>query len=221
MTLRDITVVRGARRVRRFDVSRVRASMERAATRFVGLAAAGLLVAACGYNTVVEQDEDVKGSWSEVQNQYQRRADLVPNLVNSVKAVANFEQSTLQAVTAARASATAVHADASILDDPARFKKFEQAQTQLSGALGRLLVVSEKYPELRATEAFGDLMAQLEGTENRIAVARRRYIGSVAEYNKTVLRFPSMMGAKLRGKTVRPTFEATTPGADKVPQVKF
>jgi LemA protein len=175
----------------------------------------------CGYNEVIDRDEAVKAGWAEVENQYQRRADLVPNLVNVVKGAANFEKSTLEAVVEARAKVGQVHVDQSTIDDPQKLKQFEQAQGQLGSALSRLLVVSEQYPELKATAAFRDLQVQLEGTENRIAVARRRYIGAVAEYNKTVLRFPTSIGAGMRGKKERPTFTATTPGADQVPSVKF
>jgi LemA protein len=175
----------------------------------------------CGFNTVIEKDEAVKAAWAEVQSQYQRRADLVPNLVATVKGAANFEQQTLQAVVDARARATSINVDPSIIDDPARLQQFEQAQQQLSGALGRLLMVSENYPDLKASAAFRDLMAQLEGTENRITVARNRYITAVVDYNVTVQTFPSMCGAKLRGKDVRPTFTATTPGAETAPKVQF
>ena len=180
-----------------------------------------VVFAGCGYNTVIDRDEDVKAGWAEVQNQYQRRADLVPNLVNTVKGVSNFEQETLQNVIEARSRVAGMKVDPSILDDPARFKQFEQAQAKLSGALSRLLIVVERYPELKATAAYRDLMVQLEGTENRIAVARRRYITSVAEYNKVVLRFPTSIGASMRDKTVRPTFEATTEGVEKPPDVTF
>lgn len=179
-----------------------------------------LSCAACGFNEVVQRDEDVKAAWAEVESQYKRRADLVPNLVNTVKGAAAFEQETLEKVIAARAKATAVTVDASTIDDPAKLKAFEQAQSELGGALSRLLVVSEKYPELRATEAFRDLQVQLEGTENRIAVARRRFIDSVAAYNTTVQVFPSMIGAKMRGKAVRPTFTGAPQDAN-VPEVKF
>jgi len=174
----------------------------------------------CGYNEVIERDEDVKSSWAEVQNQYKRRSDLVPNLVNTVKANANFEQETLQKVVEARSKATSVQVDSSVIDDPTKLKKFEEAQQQLSGALSRLMVVVEKYPELKASEAFRDLQSQLEGTENRITVARKRYIDAVAEYNKVVQRFPSSIGAALRNKSVRPTFEAA-PEMEKPPEVKF
>jgi LemA protein len=175
----------------------------------------------CGYNDVIDRDEGVKAGWAEVENQYQRRADLVPNLVRVVQGAANFEKDTLQNVVEARAKVGSMKVDSSIIDDPEKLKKFEQAQGQLSGALSRLLVVSEQYPELKATAAFRDLQVQLEGTENRIAVARRRYIETVAEYNMTVLRFPTSIGASMRGKKERPTFSATAPGADKAPEVKF
>lgn len=175
----------------------------------------------CGYNDVIDRDEGVKASWAEVENQYQRRADLVPNLVSVVQGAANFEKSTLQNVVEARAKVGSMQVDSSTIDDPEKLKKFEQAQGQLSGALSRLLVVSEQYPELKATAAFRDLQVQLEGTENRIAVARRRFIEAVAEYNMTVLRFPSSIGASMRGKKERPTFTATVPGADTAPEVKF
>jgi LemA protein len=197
----------------------------RAIARFfaelVVFAALALGITSCGYNDIIDRDESVKAAWAEVENQYQRRADLVPNLVNTVKGAASFEKGTLEAVVEARAKVGQIKVDSSTIDDPAKLKQFEQAQGQLSSSLSRLLVVSEQYPALRATDAFRDLTVQLEGTENRIAVARRRYVGEVAEYNKTVLRFPSSIGASIRGKKERPTFSATTPGADKVPEVKF
>ena len=174
----------------------------------------------CGYNAVIERDEEVKAAWAEVENQYKRRTDLVPNLVNIVKGNANFEKSTLESVVQARSKATGVTVDQSVIDDPAKLKQFEEAQQQLSGALSRLLVVVERYPELKATESFRDLQAQLEGTENRITVARKRFIESVADYNKVVQVFPSSIGASLRGKSVRPTFTAPA-GSDKPPEVKF
>ncbi|OGQ16023.1 MAG: hypothetical protein A2138_03600 [Deltaproteobacteria bacterium RBG_16_71_12] len=185
------------------------------------LALCAALVTGCGFNTVVAEDEQVKAAWAEVQSQYQRRADLVPNLVETVKGAANFEQSVLTNVVEARAKATAITVDASIIDDPAKLKAFEEAQSRLSGALGRLLAVSESYPDLKASAAFRDLMVQLEGTENRITVARGRYIAAVAGYNTTVQTFPTMCGAGLRGKKVRPTFTATTPGAETAPKVQF
>jgi LemA protein len=173
----------------------------------------------CGYNEVIERDEAVKAAWGEVENQYQRRADVVPNLVRVVKGAANFEQETLTAVVEARSKVGSVQVDASTIDDPEKLKQFEQAQGELSSALSRLLVVSEQYPTLKATEGFRDLQVQLEGTENRIAVARRRFVEAVSAYNQTVLKFPTSLGAGMRGKTVRPSFSATTPGADKAPQV--
>jgi LemA protein len=176
------------------------------------------LAPACGYNEVIERDEDVKASWAEVENQYKRRADLVPNLVKVVKGAANFEQETLQKVVEARASVGKVQVDSSTIDDPQKLRQFEAAQAQLGGALSRLMVVAERYPELKASDAYRDLQAQIEGAENRIAVARRRYIESVAEYNKVVLRFPSSIGASMRGKSERPTFQAE-PGSEKAPEI--
>jgi len=189
---------------------------------------AGLLVAfaalmplaGCGYNEVINQDENVKAAWAEVQNQYQRRADLVPNLVNVVKGNATFEKETLQGVVEARSKVAGIKVDQSVIDDPAKLKQFEEAQRGLSGALSRLMVVVERYPELKATESFRDLQAQLEGTENRIAVARKRYIESVAEYNKVVERFPTSIGSSLRHKSVRATF-SVAPAVEKAPEVKF
>jgi LemA protein len=175
----------------------------------------------CGYNKLQGLDEEVKGAWAEVQNQYQRRADLVPNLVNTVKGAAKFEQDTLQQVIAARSAATSVKLDANALNNPEAFKKFEQAQGQLSSALSRLLVVVEKYPDLKANQNFQSLQAQLEGTENRIAVARKRYIERVAEYNKGVRYFPTNLTAKwLLGLEVRQTFSAEE-ASQKPPAVKF
>ncbi len=175
----------------------------------------------CGYNKLQGLDEEVKGAWAEVQNQYQRRADLVPNLVNTVKGAAKFEQDTLQQVIAARSAATSVKLDANALNNPEAFRKFEQAQGQLSSALSRLLVVVEKYPDLKANQNFQNLQAQLEGTENRIAVARKRYIERVAEYNKGVRYFPTNLTAKwLLGLEVRQTFSADE-ASQKPPAVKF
>jgi len=183
----------------------------------------GLLVlseSACGYNEVIEHDEEVKAQWGEVQNQYKRRADLVPNLVKVVQGAANFEKDTLQKVVEARASVAGIKVDSSTIEDPQKLAQFEAAQNQLSGALSRLLVVSENYPDLKATAAFRDLQAQLEGTENRIAVARGRYIAAVAEYNKVVLRFPTSIGASMRGKHERPTFTGS-PADEKPPEIKL
>lgn len=168
---------------------------------------ATLSLSGCGYNTLQTTDEQIKASWSEVVNQYQRRADLVPNLVATVKGEANFEQSTLTQVVEARAKATSIQATPELINDPQAFQKFQQAQGQLSGALSRLLVVSESYPTLRANQAFRDLQAQLEGTENRITVARNRYIKSVQEYNVTVRSFPSNLTAMAFGYKAKSNFE--------------
>ena len=186
----------------------------------VGLATL-LVLSGCGYNKLQGLDEDVKATWGEVQNQYQRRADLVPNLVNTVKGAAQFEQQTLQQVIEARAQATYVKLDANTLSNPEAFKKFEDAQRNLSGALSRLMVVVERYPDIKANQNFRDLQAQLEGTENRIAVARKRYVEAVAEYNKSVRYFPTNLTAKyLLGLDVRQSFSAEESAA-KPPQVKF
>jgi LemA protein len=175
----------------------------------------------CGYNKLQGLDEDVKAAWSEVQNQYQRRADLVPNLVATVKGAANFEKETLTQVIEARSKATSVKIDANSLSNPEVFKQFEQAQSQLTSALSRLLVVVERYPDLKANQNFRDLQAQLEGTENRITVARKRYIERVAEYNKGIRFFPTNLTAKyLLGLEVRQTFTADESAA-KPPAVKF
>ncbi len=175
-------------------------------------------LAGCGYNEVITRDEEVKAAFAEVQNQYKRRADLIPNLVRVVRGAADFERETLSAVVEARARATSIQVDSSIVDDPDRLRRFEEAQNQLGGALSRLMVSVERYPELRANENFRDLQAQIEGTENRIAVARQRYIESVSRYNQTVLNFPSSIGAKMRGKAVRPTFEGS-PANEAPPEV--
>jgi LemA protein len=174
----------------------------------------------CGFNDVIDRDEDVKAAWAEVNNQYKRRADLVPNLVKVVKGASDFEQQTLKQVVEARSKVAGLQVDSSVIDDPQKLKRFEQAQQQLSGALSRLMVVVERYPQLKATDAYRDLQAQLEGTENRITVARKRYIGAVAEYNKLVQRFPSLIGARMRGKSVRPTFEVS-PQLAEPPKVEF
>ncbi len=180
-----------------------------------------LSASGCGYNKLQGLDEKVKAAWAEVQNQYQRRADLIPNLVATVKGASQFEQETLQKVVEARAQATSIKLDAQALNDPATFKKFEDAQRNLSGALSRLLAVAEQYPDLKANQNYRDLQAQLEGTENRIAVARKRYVESVAEYNTSVRSFPNNLTAKyLLGLTVRETFSADE-AAQKPPQVKF
>jgi len=183
--------------------------------------AALFVLSGCGYNKLQGLDEEVKGAWAEVQNQYQRRADLVPNLVAVVKGAAKFEQETLTQVIEARSKATAIKLDAAALSNPEMFKRFEEAQRGLSSALSRLLVVVERYPDLKANQNYRDLQAQLEGTENRIAVARKRYIESVAEYNKGIRFFPTNLTARyLLGLQVRETFSAAE-GAAKPPEVKF
>jgi LemA protein len=174
----------------------------------------------CGaYNKTVGKDENVKKAWSQVENQYQRRADLIPNLVNTVKGAANFEQSTLIAVTQARASATQVKIDANNLT-PENIQRFEQAQQGLSGALSRLLVASEKYPELKANQNFRDLSTQLEGTENRIAVERKNFNEVVNDYNSSIRVFPTNIMVGMFGFTPKGYFQATA-GSDKAPEVKF
>jgi LemA protein len=168
--------------------------------------AATLGLSGCGYNTFQSSDEQIKASWAEVLNQYQRRADLVPNLVSTVKGESKFEQDTLTQVVEARSRATAIQATPELVNDPAAFLKFQQAQGQLSGALSRLLVVTENYPSLKANQAFRDLQAQLEGTENRITVARNRYIQSVKDYNVTVRSFPSNLTAMVFGYKEKANF---------------
>ena len=165
-----------------------------------------LSLTGCGYNTFQTTDEQIKASWSEVVNQYQRRADLIPNLVNTVKGEAKFEQDTLTKVIEARSKATSIQATPELINDPAAFQKFQQAQGELTGALSRLMVVSENYPNLRANQGFRDLQAQLEGTENRITVARNRYIKSVQDYNVTVRSFPSNLTAMVFGYKDKPNF---------------
>jgi len=172
---------------------------------FLGLSAA-LLLSGCGYNTLQSQDEQVKSAWSEVINQYQRRADLVPNLVNTVRGAAAQERGVLEAVTNARARASAIQATPELINDPEAFRQFQQAQGELTSALSRLLVTVEAYPQLQSIQAFRDLQAQLEGVENRIAVARKRYIEAVQGYNTTVRSFPSNLTAKLFGFEVKANF---------------
>jgi LemA protein len=179
------------------------------------------MAAGCGYNELQGLDEEVKGAWAEVQNQYQRRADLVPNLVEIVKGAAKFEQETLAQVIEARSKATRIKLEAKDLSDPETFKRFEEAQRGLSGALSRLLVVVERYPDLKANQNYRDLQAQLEGTENRVAVARKRYIDKVAEYNKGVRFFPTNLTARyLLGLELRQTFSPDA-ATSKPPEVKF
>jgi LemA protein len=160
----------------------------------------------CGYNEFQVLDEQSKSAWSEVLNQYQRRADLIPNIVSTVKGEANFEQGTLVKVVEARAKATSIQATPELVNDPAAFQKFQAAQGELSGALSRLLVVSENYPNLKSNQGFQDLRVQLEGTENRITVARNRYIKTVQDYNVKVRSFPTNLTAKVFSYEPKPNF---------------
>ncbi|MEX0746480.1 MAG: LemA family protein [Rhodothermales bacterium] len=172
------------------------------------------------YNGMVTAEETVEQEWANVETQYQRRADLIPNLVNTVRGAADFEQETLESVTSARARATSINVTAEDLDDPEKIRAFQEAQNELSRSLGRLLAVSENYPELRATEAFRDLQAQLEGTENRINTARRDYNGAVQQFNVRVRRFPANVFAGIFGFDRRTSFEAEE-GAEEAPTVDF
>ena len=181
-----------------------------------------LTLSGCGYNQFQVGNEQVKASWSEVLSQYQRRADLIPNLVSVVKGQADFEQNTLQAVVEARARATAIQATPELVNDPQAFQRFQQAQRELSGSLSRLLVVSENYPALRANQGFMELQAQLEGTENRITVARNRYIKAVQDYNVTVHSFPSNLTAWALGYKEKPNFSVENEQAiTRPPTVDF
>ena len=188
---------------------------------FVTLALASTLtLSGCGYNTLQVKDEAVTASWAEVQNQYQRRADLVPNLVNVVKGYAKHEEQVLTEVTQARANVAGLKVDKEVLEDPALFQKYQEAQAQMTTALSRLIAVSENYPDLKANEQFRDLQVQLEGTENRIAVARNRYITTVQDYNSYVRQFPQVMTAKVIGMNPKPNFSAEQ-GAQTAPKVSF
>ncbi|HWJ95807.1 MAG TPA: LemA family protein [Telluria sp.] len=164
------------------------------------------LLSGCGYNQFQSKDEATKAAWAEVVNQYQRRADLIPNLVNTVKGYASHERETLEAVTRARAAATSFQITPEVLNNPEAFQKFQQVQGELSGALSRLMAVSEKYPDLKADTSFRDLQSQLEGTENRITVARQRYIAAVQDYNVTVRSFPTNLTAMMFGYNAKPSF---------------
>jgi LemA protein len=176
----------------------------------------------CGYNTIVTQEQQVTGAWSEVLNQYQRRADLIPNIVETVKGEANFEQTTLQNVIEARAKATSIQATPELVNNPQAFAQFTQAQSQLTSALSRLLVTVENYPNLKANAAFQDLRTQLEGTENRIAIARKRYIDAVAQYNTTIALLQNFLGKILTGASPKPQFSVADEGAiSKPPTVDF
>jgi LemA protein len=181
-----------------------------------------LVLSGCGYNALQRTDEAVQSAWSEVLNQYQRRADLIPNLVKTVEAFAKQERDVLLGVTEARAKVGSLQASPSLLEDPQAFQQFQAAQGALSGALSRLLVVAERYPDLKSDQNFRDLQAQLEGTENRIAVARKRYIEAVQAYNVTVRQFPSNLTAKLFGYAVKPNFKVDDAAAlARPPDVKF
>src|SRR5581483_11753341 len=181
-----------------------------------------LTLSACGYNTIPTLEEQAKARWADVQNQYQRRADLIPNLVATVQGYAAQEKNVLTAVIEARAKATQIKIDASQLTDPDKVKAFQDAQNQLTGALGRLLAVSENYPELKSNANFLALQSQLEGTENRIAVARRDYIGAVRAYNTELRTFPTVIWAKTAFSGNKPMAEFTaTEGSEKPPTVKF
>ena len=180
-------------------------------------------LAGCGINNIPTYDEQVKAAWSQVQNQYQRRADLVPNLVNTVQGFADQEREVLVEVTEARSKVGSIQMDESILDDPEKFQQFEQAQSQLGSALQRLMVVVERYPDLKSNQNFLTLQAQLEGTENRIAVARRDYIQAVQQYNTEIRTFPGRLWHSVLYSELeqRENFEATTENADQAPSVNF
>ena len=189
-------------------------------TAVVVALASTLTLSGCGYNTLQAKDEAVTAAWSEVQNQYQRRADLVPNLVNVVKGYAKHEEQVLTEVTQARANVAGLKVDKEVLEDPALFQKYQEAQAQMTGALSRLIAVSENYPDLKANEQFRDLQVQLEGTENRIAVARNRYITTVQDFNSYSRQFPQVMTAKVIGMDTKPNFSAEQ-SAQKAPTVSF
>ena len=179
-------------------------------------------LAGCGYNTFQTQDEQVKAAWSEVVNQYQRRADLIPNLVETVKGFAQQERDVLLGVTEARSKVGSIRATPELINDPQAFQQFQAAQGELSGALARLMVVVEMYPELKSDQNFRDLQAQLEGTENRITVARNRYIATVQEYNVTVRSFPSNVTSMMFGYKPKPNFTVENEAAiSKPPPVSF
>lgn len=183
------------------------------------LIATVMSLSSCSYNSMVKMDENIKGKWGEVQTQYQRRADLIPNLVATVKGQANFEQKTLTDVTEARAKATSIQVDPTKLT-PETIQKYQEAQGQLSTALGRLMVASENYPTLRSNDAFNTLQAQLEGTENRIGIARKDFNEAVQAYNSKIRSFPANLTAKMFGFAPKGYFAAEA-GSDKAPKVSF
>ncbi|WP_198651285.1 LemA family protein [Salinicola sp. CPA57] len=182
-----------------------------------------LSLSGCGINNIPTLDEKVKSAWSQVENQYQRRADLVPNLVQTVKGFASQERETLTAVVEARAKATSIQVDADSLNDPQKLQQFQQAQSQLTGALSRLMAVSERYPDLKSNQNFLALQSQLEGTENRIAVARRDFIQAVEAYNTEIRTFPGKIWHSVfySDMPIRENFEATAEDADQAPKVEF
>lgn len=190
--------------------------------KLVSIIVMSVTLSSCGYNDFQRMDEASKAAWSEVVNQYQRRADLIPNLVNIVKGYAAHEKETLESVVKARAAATSVQVTPELLNNPAAFKQFQEAQGELSSALSRLMVTVERYPDLKANQNFRDLQAQLEGTENRIAVARQRYIRSIERYNVLARQFPSNLTAKVFGYKVKPTFTVENEKAvSAAPKIDF
>ena len=196
--------------------------LQNLASSWLAVVLLATLVSGCSYNDFQSKDEGVKAAWSEVVNQYQRRADLIPNLVNTVKGYASHERETLEAVTRARAAATSMQVTPEVLNNPESFKKFQQVQGDLSSALSRLLVVTENYPQLKADAGFRDLQSQLEGTENRITVARNRYIAQVQEYNVLTRSFPSNLTAMIFKYNVKPAFTVENEKAiSTAPTVNF
>jgi LemA protein len=192
------------------------------ALRVLALLMCSTLFGGCGYNTLQQQDEQVNSAWSEVLNQYQRRADLVPNLVNTVKGAVAAEKDILDSVVEARARATSIQATPELIENPQAFQQWQAAQGELSSALSRLMVVVERYPDLKSISGFNDLRAQLEGTENRIAVARKRYIDAVQNYNVTVRSFPTNLTAKMFGHDVKQNFTVENEAAiTRPPPVDF
>jgi len=191
-------------------------------TKGFAIAFLASMLSACGYNDFQDKDEQVKAAWGEVVNQYQRRADLIPNLVNTVKGYASHEKETLESVTRARAAATSFQITPEVLNNPEAFQKFQQVQGELSSALSRLMAVSENYPQLKADTSFRDLQSQLEGTENRITVARQRYIQSVREYNVLARSFPTNLTAMMFNYEVKPSFTVDNEKAiSNAPAVNF
>jgi len=190
--------------------------------KFAAVALLGVSLSGCGYNTIPTAEETAKARWADVQNHYQRRSDLIPNLVATVQGYAKQEKDVLTAVTEARAKATSIHVDAADLTDPEKVKQLQDAQNALSGALGRLLAVSENYPDLKSNQNFLALQAQLEGTENRIAVARKDYIAAVQAYNTELRTFPGVFWASTFFRANKPLAEfVATPGSETAPKVKF